>query len=66
MIDVHLGEADVADLPLLLEGGELTDLFAHNSAAGPIVVMILFLGLVGVALTRRFRRPAPTVAGAEA
>jgi PiT family inorganic phosphate transporter len=44
----------------------ITDLFGHNSAAGPIVVLILFLALVGVAMARRFRRPAPTVAGAEA
>jgi inorganic phosphate transporter, PiT family len=44
----------------------ITDLFGHNNAAGPIVVLILFLAMVGVAMARRFRRPAPTVAGAEA
>jgi PiT family inorganic phosphate transporter len=47
----------------------ITSIFGVNSAAGPIVVVVLFLAGLGYALSRRLRRP-PTairgVAGAEA
>src|SRR6478672_3828727 len=46
----------------------ITRLFGANSALGPIVVLVLLLGSLGLGFARRFRR-APTpqvVAGAEA
>src|SRR4051812_308099 len=46
----------------------ITQLFGENNAAGPIVVLLLFLGVVGIMFARRIRqRPSPTVvAGAKA
>ncbi|MEA2494639.1 MAG: inorganic phosphate transporter, PiT family [Thermoleophilaceae bacterium] len=44
----------------------ITRIFGANNAAGPIFVVVLFLAALVFALTRRFRRPVPTVAGAEA
>src|SRR4051794_5257841 len=45
----------------------VTRIFGANNAAGPIVVLILFLTALGFALARRIRGPAvpPVVAGAE-
>src|SRR5436305_4139347 len=43
----------------------ITRIFGRNNAAGPIVVLLLFLTLVGFALVRRLRRPE-TVLAAEA
>jgi PiT family inorganic phosphate transporter len=45
----------------------VTRIFGANNAAGPIVVLILFLAGLGFAFTRRFRSSgSTTVAGAEA
>jgi PiT family inorganic phosphate transporter len=44
----------------------ITRIFGANNAIGPIVVLVLFGVLLGVAMSRRLRRPAATVAGAEA
>jgi PiT family inorganic phosphate transporter len=46
----------------------ITQLFGKNSAAGPIVVLAMFIGVLALVFGRRFRRPSsPTmVAGAEA
>jgi PiT family inorganic phosphate transporter len=46
----------------------ITRIFGTNNAAGPIVVLLLFLGGLGLILSRRFRRrPSPSmIAGAEA
>src|SRR3954453_15678529 len=45
----------------------ITQLFGENNAAGPIVVLLLFLGGLGMMVARRLRRPEPRViAGAEA
>jgi PiT family inorganic phosphate transporter len=45
----------------------ITRIFGANNAAGPIVVLVLLLGAIGFAFSRRLRRPSgPVVAGAEA
>jgi inorganic phosphate transporter, PiT family len=45
----------------------VTRIFGANNAAGPIVVLVLLLGAIGFAFSRRFRQPAgPITAGAEA
>jgi phosphate/sulfate permease len=47
----------------------ITRIFGANNALGPIVVLALLLAALGLALSRRLRRPTPTpraVAGAEA
>jgi PiT family inorganic phosphate transporter len=46
----------------------ITRLFGANSAAGPIVVLVLLLTAIGLAFARRLRQPppSPVVAGAEA
>jgi PiT family inorganic phosphate transporter len=46
----------------------ITRIFGANSAAGPIVVLVLLLTAIGLAFARRFRQPrrSPVVAGAEA
>ena len=45
----------------------ITRIFGSNNAAGPIVVLALFLTGLGVMVARRLRRPEPhVVAGAEA
>jgi PiT family inorganic phosphate transporter len=47
----------------------ITQLFGTNSAAGPIVVLVLLLTAIGLAFARRLRRPRPSPirpAGAEA
>src|SRR5436190_1329313 len=45
----------------------ITQIFGENNAAGPIVVLLLFLGGLGMMVARRLRRPEPRViAGAEA
>src|SRR3954470_2663071 len=44
----------------------ITQIFGENNAAGPIVVLLLFLGGLGMMVARRLRRPEPRViAGAE-
>src|SRR6476661_2287829 len=43
----------------------ITRIFGRNNAAGPIVVLILFLGLIAFVMAQRLRRPQPVV-GAEA
>jgi len=45
----------------------ITRIFGANNAAGPIVVVVLLLTVIGFAFARRFRQPGgPVVAGAEA
>jgi PiT family inorganic phosphate transporter len=45
----------------------ITRIFGANNAAGPIVVVVLLLTVIGLAFARRFRQPGgPVVAGAEA
>jgi PiT family inorganic phosphate transporter len=43
----------------------ITRIFGANNVVGPIVVLAAFLGLIAVAMLRRFRRP-PGIVGAEA
>src|SRR4051794_17151098 len=39
----------------------ITRIFGRNNAVGPIVVLILFLGLIGLLMAQRLRRPEPVV-----
>jgi PiT family inorganic phosphate transporter len=41
----------------------VTRIFGQNNAVGPIVVLVLFLGMIGMIAARRFRQPAVAGAG---
>jgi PiT family inorganic phosphate transporter len=44
----------------------ITRIFGKNTALGPIVVLVLLFGLLGVILARRLRRTPVVIGGAEA
>jgi PiT family inorganic phosphate transporter len=38
----------------------ITRIFGANNAAGPIVVLVLFIAALGIGFARRFRQPPPS------